>query len=638
MVGRGDLADVCRNLQSDDPEDVAAGIWLASSYLYRYSHEEREHVLCCLQRIALRWRTNIDVNFWLVHFVEHANPHLDASGRDIGVGFLRQALHLPSPGLNAKSLECIARSNHLLTDEQLAVVCDEVLRYSAAPPAQWIREDILFCACALVDYVPGPIRTALTQMIDRLQQEVGSYRYYTPDPILDVTRSTDVVFLIPEFLSGKSFLQPPLGALIAATVMREAGVPAAVLDNRVHHLSPKSVRERLCQVGARCVILVTTPYDQVSIYYCDYRWHIILETVRDLKQAGFRVVLCGSHGTLRPVHTMQATGCDAAIRGEWDLTPTVLVQALRRSAWDWGCLRDVPNLAHWRDGKVALTDVNDELWHPSVAELPMPDHDLVVPGAYYGDEYSENHPRAVFGWGSILAQRGCPHRCAFCYNFFGRQVRRRSPAQVADEMQVLETRYGISHLFFIDYTFTEDRHWVMQLCAQIRDRNLRVRWNCETRPDRVDDELLRTMREANCHRIWIGVESFSDGLLTGISKGARESQIVEAIARIRAAGIAPSCFLMLGLPGETLATLRHTLRRVRDIGIEYTKSIITVVPRFGTELFGRAQRHLDSERFEELNSLRGLVDNQLTARELTGAIAMMARRNPDSWVLDDEAV
>ena len=636
MIDDGNFADICRRLESDDAGMVAAGIWLAASCFHRYSHEERERVLYCLRQIEQRWQNDPDVGPWLVHFVEHANPYLDVAGRDIGIGILRQALVTPDLGLNAKSLECIARSNRLLTDEQLLVLCGDILRYSAAPPDQRFSEGTLFCACALIDYVGQPMRSALAEMIGRLQEEVGSRWYYTPEPILDTAQSTDVVFLIPEFLSGKSFLQPPLGALIGATVMRAAGVPAAILDNRVHHLSPRSIEARLSQVGARCIIVVSTPYDQVSIYYCDYRWHIILDTVKHLKRAGFRVVLCGSHGTLKPGHTMLATGCDAIVRGEWDLTPTEMVRALRHNAWNWGCLAEVPNLAYRNGDKVVLTEVNEALWHPQVAELPMPDYDLVVPGAYYGDEYVENQPRATFNWGSILAQRGCPHGCAFCYNFFGHQVRRRSPEQVAEEMKVLETRYGISHLFFIDYTFTEDRNWVVKLCAQIKARNLRVRWNCETRPDRLDDDLLRTMRDANCYRIWLGAESFSDGLLDEVNKGTRESQILEAIRRVRTAGIAPSCFLMLGLPGETPETLEYTLRRVRDTGVEYTKSIITVVPRFGTKLFERARGHLRSDAFEEMNSLRGLVDNQITAQELTSAITLMARRDSGSWTFDDE--
>jgi len=72
------------------------------------------------------------------------------------------------------------------------------------------------------------------------------------------------------------------------------------------------------------------------------------------------------------------------------------------------------------------------------------------------------------------------------------------PKNVVDEMQLIHDKYGVKQVTFYDDAFTVDRNRVIEICDELHARKLDMMWDCGTRVDMVDRELLTTMRSAGC--------------------------------------------------------------------------------------------------------------------------------------------
>lgn len=131
----------------------------------------------------------------------------------------------------------------------------------------------------------------------------------------------------------------------------------------------------------------------------------------------------------------------------------------------------------------------------------------------------------------IMASRGCPYNCIFCSKpILGRGVRHRSPKNVVNEMESIGDE---CHWLFVfaDDTFTINRNLVAQLCKEMIDRKIEAEWQCETRINLVDEDLLEMMKKAGCRRIEFGVESGCERIRINIvHKNFTNDQMMKAFS------------------------------------------------------------------------------------------------------------
>ena len=99
-----------------------------------------------------------------------------------------------------------------------------------------------------------------------------------------------------------------------------------------------------------------------------------------------------------------------------------------------------------------------------------------------------------------------------------------APKNVVDEMQFVHEKYGVDQVTFYDDAFSVDRNRVLKICEELQARKLKLMWDCGTRVDMVDRELMKTMREAGCIAVWMGVESGSEAILGAMNKSIKLDQ------------------------------------------------------------------------------------------------------------------
>jgi radical SAM superfamily enzyme YgiQ (UPF0313 family) len=147
--------------------------------------------------------------------------------------------------------------------------------------------------------------------------------------------------------------------------------------------------------------------------------------------------------------------------------------------------------------------------------------------------------------------------------------RRRNPLLVVDEVEWLLQRYSPDMAWVADDVFTIHHGWIHTYAAEMRRRGLHLPFECISRADRLNEEVLDLLAELGCFRVWIGSESGSQRILDAMQRGVNVEQVQNAVALCRARGIQSGMFLMWGYEGEQLpdieATIQHVKRSQPDI-------------------------------------------------------------------------
>lgn len=181
-----------------------------------------------------------------------------------------------------------------------------------------------------------------------------------------------------------------------------------------------------------------------------------------------------------------------------------------------------------------------------IDELPQPNYDLVL------------NSKSFINYSPIITARGCPNKCTYCASsiIWNSKVRFRSVMNIMDEIAKLlwHTRY----LDFVDDTFTLNKKRLINLLEHLKYiRGLQ--WECDTRIDRIDTEILQLMKVSGCAKIKIGIESGSQKILNSVNKKITIEQIKLAVIKIKKIGIPLTAYYMIGLPGETNDDIKQTI-------------------------------------------------------------------------------
>ena len=124
------------------------------------------------------------------------------------------------------------------------------------------------------------------------------------------------------------------------------------------------------------------------------------------------------------------------------------------------------------------------------------------------------------GYGVINGESGLPIVVPIAQTqIWTRKVRYRSLTNVVEEIKYVHQRYGTRQFTFKDDSFTVNRKRVMEFCNMLMNEGIKINWDCNTRVDLVDPELLRTMKKAGCNSIKVGIESGSERILKLMDKG-----------------------------------------------------------------------------------------------------------------------
>ncbi len=254
---------------------------------------------------------------------------------------------------------------------------------------------------------------------------------------------------------------------------------------------------------------------------------------------------------------------DLIVVGEGEDTIRELVQKGRdRRNWS-----QIKGIAYTQDKNVFFTGERDFI--QDLDTLPLPARHLIPLSRYLALGFPV----------SIITSRGCPNQCIFCQGrrMVGAKVRYRSISSIFDEIEEI-LDYGFTRINIADDFFTSNSKRVVAFCEEIHKRNLKFGWSAFARADSVNQELLKTMLNTGCDSVLFGIESGNQEMLDRIRKRVKLDRIRQAVADCRAVGMRVVGTFIVGLPGESLDTLKDSHRFAEELGIEYGYHFLAPFP------------------------------------------------------------
>ena len=168
---------------------------------------------------------------------------------------------------------------------------------------------------------------------------------------------------------------------------------------------------------------------------------------------------------------------------------------------------------------------------------------------------------------SILAAYGCPFHCDFCNSGrLGYKVR--DINNILDELKSV-TELGIKQIFFADMTFGADKNHAIQLCDAIFKKKIGITWNCFSRVDVIDEQLLTAMKKAGCRLIQFGIENIDQDMLKKYGKKISLSQIKKTFNLLKQNDIFIGAHFLFGLPDESLNSVRASINSIEELRPDY---------------------------------------------------------------------
>lgn len=397
----------------------------------------------------------------------------------------------------------------------------------------------------------------------------------------------------------------PLSLALCAAVLEQEGFEVSILDCTVKDVTPEQLMNQINSLNPDLVVLnVTTPSIESD-----------LKMVNMIKQAcpETKTAVIGIHSTALPNECFNACeGLDCIIRGEPERTLRELCKAIASAKGDnfQANLQDIEGIS-FRDGDKIIHNL-PRPWL-EMDELPFPAWHLIDTSDYIMPFH--NLPFLL-----VATSRGCPYSCTFCADstYYGRKLRRRSPKQLVDELQWAGKEFGIHEFLFWAESFTLDRSFVMAVCDEIIKRQLSISWVCNSRVDHVDMELLQAIKKAGCWMIGYGIESGNQAVLDSVKKGITVEQIKKAVELSHQAGLDVSGHCVLGLPLDTIQTIKQTIEFTISLDLDFVQ-FYCAVPFPGSSMYKQAcQNHwintTDWSMFEQNFSV--LDYPHITAKEI----------------------
>ncbi|HYF62282.1 MAG TPA: radical SAM protein [Herpetosiphonaceae bacterium] len=338
---------------------------------------------------------------------------------------------------------------------------------------------------------------------------------------------------------------PPLGILSISAYLKRAGFAVEVFDTTFSSIAAfeRAIDERRPPVvGLYCNMMTRRNVVKLAAF---------------CKKRGITVVL-GGPDPANYLDEYLAHDADIIVIGEGEQTMAELLPHLARHGLEG--LEAINGIAfRGADGQLVRTPARAMI--DSLDSLPFPDR-AAIDIQQYVDVWRKHHGQ---GSVSLITARGCPYTCTWCsHAVYGYSHRRRSPENVADEIELIMATYKPDMVWFADDVFTINHRWLFSYAAELKRRGLRVPFETISREDRLNEEVVKTLAEMGCFRIWVGAESGSQRILDAMKRKTDATRMREMIRLLQKYGIEAGTFIMLGFDGEDISDIEATVRHLTD--------------------------------------------------------------------------
>ncbi len=320
-------------------------------------------------------------------------------------------------------------------------------------------------------------------------------------------------------------------------------------------------------------VRIARDYDHVVVHTSTPSFRADVRTARALKDARPDTVIgfVGGHVTTMAEESLRtAPVIDYVARKEFDLAVVAVAEG--------HAFADVKGISFRHGGTVVHTQEPPPLTTAELDALPF------VTEVYERDlDYRQyNSPYCQYPYVSLYTGRGCPARCTFCLwpqVTTGHTYRVRSAGNVLEEVAHMKRRFpAMKELFFDDDTFTADPRRACEIARGLG--TMGITWSTNSRAN-VDRDTLKTLKDGGLRLFVVGYESGNQTILKNIKKGVSVERARRFTTDCHQLGILIHGTFILGLPGETRASIEETIRFAQEMNPE-TLQVSLAAPYPGT--------------------------------------------------------
>ena len=323
-----------------------------------------------------------------------------------------------------------------------------------------------------------------------------------------------------------------------------------------------------------------------------------------------KVAFVGPPVTIDPEKTLRNKAVDFIVRREFDYQIADYAKGKP--------LEELPSVSFRKDGHVVNNPeggyIEDLDALPWVTKVYKRDLDIT----------RYNVPFLLNPFVSMYTTRGCPAMCTFCLwpqTHSGHRWRQRSVDDVVGEVRyALEAHPNAKEIFFDDDTFNYQKGRTIELCKKLAPLNFT--WSCNSRVT-TDYDTLKAMKDAGCRLMIVGYESGEQQILKNIKKGATIDMAIRFTDNAKKVGLMIHGDFIIGLPGETRASIRKTIDFAKRLDTE-TIQVSVAHPYPGTEFYDYVKQNglitIDSLTDDSGHQLPNIIYPGLDRAELMDAV------------------
>jgi radical SAM superfamily enzyme YgiQ (UPF0313 family) len=287
----------------------------------------------------------------------------------------------------------------------------------------------------------------------------------------------------------------------------------------------------------------------------------------------------GQHPTIEPEEVLRHEFADLVCIGEGEATFGELLDCLEAG----DDLAEIKGVAYTGgEGRIIRTPQRSPI--EDVDKIPFPAYHLLDIDRYIEAESARTPPRYKRAI-QIFTSRGCPWRCTYCHDLFGKKFHPRSPENVLAEMKMLYEKYRIQEFMIEDDIFNFDMDRAKAICDLIVDSKMQValQFGNGVRLERLDQELIQKLALAGTHHMCIAIESASPRIQKLMRKNLKLNRVKDVVRWSKESGIETLGFFMIGFPTESIEEIKMTIRFACETELDEALFSI-VVPYAGTEM------------------------------------------------------
>lgn len=363
----------------------------------------------------------------------------------------------------------------------------------------------------------------------------------------------------------------PLGILYLSAYLDQHNVENEVFDTTFS--SKKKFREYLLNHKPAAIGIYTNLMTKLNV----------IETIQFVKKniANSFIILGGPDVRYNAENYLKQ-GADFIVMGEGEETMLELINAISSAQKSFS---SIAGLAYIDNGVFTQNKEREKI--KDLDELPSPNRSKIDLHLYL-DAWKKFHGKNAI---SVSTMRGCPYTCKWCSRaVYGLSYRRRSPEKVVEELLSIKEKYNPDTLWFVDDVFTISHKWLEGFRDELKKKNLRIPYECITRADRMNEEVIAMLKETGCFRVWIGAESGSQKIIDLMDRRVDVNQVRDMIRMSKKYDIEAGTFIMLGYPGETEKDIEETIHHLKESNPDHF-TITVAYPIKGTELFQEIEAH-----------------------------------------------